>query len=629
MLFKKKPDEQTIKNPDKSLDKNNIPDEKQKASESQKSAETRGPAEKQNPVAAQKPVTNQNSITSPASDAGRNPVASLPHSAPSRKFETDFFSIIGKVKNLRGALWRLKTQPKKPVIEEGFVISEPKHLMILHKQTDPSLIDVRYSLIEPYAYVRIFWDVKRRELVYNIIEPRLGSDDNDRFSKIMKGLMEIVDVELSTIKNPEMAVAYMEKYIKKIISEYGFELSRGEYIKLLYYVYRDFVGLNEIEPIMHDSFIEDVGCDGVNIPLYVVHKKFGSLRTNITFSNPEQLNNFVVKLSERCGRYISYAEPLLDGTLPDGSRVQASLAGDVTTRGPTFSIRKFAEVPFSPVDMLEMGTTDSQVLAFLWLAVEYGASILICGGVATGKTSFLNTLSLFIPPEAKIISIEDTRELQLPHENWIPSVARVGFGGHTESGKYGEVTMFDLLKESFRQNPDYVIVGEVRGTEAYVMFQGMAAGHPSIGTMHAGKVEDVVHRLETPPIELSPSLIETLDMIIVMVHAREVNKSARRVKEVSEIESIDSTTGAASVNKVFVWMPSSDGFQFNGSMVMLQKISKAKGISIEDLEREMGRRKKVLEWMKKQGMKDYLKVAEILSDYHKNPEKVLKMAGIT
>jgi archaeal flagellar protein FlaI len=497
--------------------------------------------------------------------------ASAPASASApRAMGNKNVSVVERIRGLRGALWRVQT--KAAVQQDNFLISEPKYLVILQKSADPSQIDVRYPLLEPYAYAKIFWDPKKKELVYNVMEPKIGKDDGEIFSKVMKGLMEIVDVELSTIKNSEAAISYMESYIKKVVSEYGLSLTRGQYVKLLYYVYRDFVGLNEIEPLMHDSYIEDIGCDGTGVPLYIVHKKFGSIRTNISFNELEKLNNFVVKLSERCGRYISYAEPLLDGTLPDGSRVQASLAGDVTTRGPSFSIRRFSEEPFSPVDMMEMGTADSQLLAFLWLSIEYGASILICGGVATGKTSMLNTLSLFIPQEAKIISIEDTRELQLPHENWIPSVARIGFGGQTESGKYGEVTMFDLLKESFRQNPDYVIVGEVRGAEAYVMFQGMAAGHPSIGTMHAGKVEDVVHRLETPPIELSPSLIETLDMIIFMVHAREVNKSARRVKEISEIESIDSTTGAASVNKVFAWMPSSDTFQFNESVVMLQKI---------------------------------------------------------
>ncbi len=534
-------------------------------------------------------------------------------------------SILEKLKSLRGALVRTNQKIAQP---EGFVIREPKRLISVSKDADPSHIDVRYPLLEPYAYARISWSEKGRELVYNVMEPELGKKDMETYSKIIKGLMEVVDVELSAIKSPEFAVNYVEGFMRRIISEYGLALTRGQYIRLLYRVYRNFVGLNEIEPLMHDPNIEDIGCDGIGVPLYVVHKKFGSLRTNIVFSDLEILRDFVVKLSERCNRYISYAEPLLDGTLPDGSRVQASLAGDVTTRGPTFSIRKFAEEPFSPIDMLENGTADSEMLAYLWLAVENGASILICGGVATGKTSFLNALSIFIPRESKIISIEDTRELQLPHENWIPSASRVGFGAATAEGKYGEVTMFDLLKESFRQNPDYVIVGEVRGAEAYVMFQGMAAGHPSIGTMHAGKVDDVIHRLETPPIELSPSLIETLDMIIIMVHAREINKSARRVKEISEIESLDSVTGTANTNKVFAWLPSSDSFQFNESAIMFQKISKSKGTSLEQLRLEMERRKKVLEWMRKQGITNYIRVAEVLSDYHKNPEKVLRQAGI-
>lgn len=289
---------------------------------------------------------------------------------------------------------------------------------------------------------------------------------------------------------------------------------------------------------MQDPYIEDISCDGTGIPLYIVHRRFGSIRTNIIFNDLKNLREFVVKLAERCGRFISYAEPLLDGTLPDGSRVQATFASDVTTRGPSFTIRKFVQEPFSPIDLLNKKTVNSDILSFLWLAVENEASILIAGGAGTGKTTLLNALLMFIPNEAKIISIEDTRELNLPHENWIPSVTRVGF-----AKGYGEVTMFDLLKEAFRQTPDYVIVGEVRGAEAYVMFQGMAAGIPAMGTMHAGRVEDVIYRLQTPPISLSPALIDTLDLVVVMSHAREKGESSRRTREIVEIESVDSVTG--------------------------------------------------------------------------------------
>jgi flagellar protein FlaI len=539
--------------------------------------------------------------------------------------------LLKKIRSLRGRLRRALLKPKKIISRKPklpkFEVFKPRHLIILNKIEDPKKVDIRYPLIEPYAYARIRWDEKEKMIIYNVIEPRLDEREKKIVKTIIDALLEIVDIELSKIRKPEEAMNYIEENVRRIIEELNIELKPEEYLKIMYYIFRDFVGLNEIEPLMHDVYIEDIGCDGVGVSVYVVHKRFGSLKTNIVFDDVEKLRDFVIKLAERCGRYISYAEPLLDGTLPDGSRVQATLAEDVTTRGPTFSIRKFRENPFSPIDIIELGTASAEVLAYLWVAVENKRSMLICGGVATGKTTFLNTLSLFIPPEAKIVSIEDTRELYLPHENWIPSVARIGFGVPTREGKYGEVTMFDLLKESFRQNPDYVIVGEIRGKEAYVMFQGMASGHACLGTMHAGKVEDVIYRLETPPIELSPSLVETLDIIIIMVHAREKGKSARRVKEIVEIESIDPHTGVARTNRIYSWIPTTDTFERHGSSWVLQKISRLKGVSIEELEKEIERRKRILEWMREKGMKDYKKVAGIISEYYKNPESVLKLIG--
>jgi flagellar protein FlaI len=185
--------------------------------------------------------------------------------------------------------------------------------------------------------------------------------------------------------------------------------------------------------------------------------------------------------------------------------------------------------------------------------------------------------------------------------------------------------MFDLLKEAFRQTPDYVIVGEIRGQEAYVMFQGMAAGMPSIGTMHAGKVEDVIHRLETPPINLSPALIETLDIVVIMVHAKEKGESSRRIKEIVEIESIDEKTGTARTNRAYSWLPSEDEFEYRGYSWLLQEISKLKGIGIESLQKDMLTRKKILDWMVKKDLRDYKEVAQIISDYYRDPKKVIKM----
>ncbi len=421
-----------------------------------------------------------------------------------------------------------------------------------------------------------------------------------------------------------MAFDYMEKKVREILQETEITMSNVSYNKIMYYIYRDFVGLNEIEPLMHDPYIEDISCDGLGVPIYVVHKKLGSIETNIVFTDNEKLRNFVVKLAERCGRYISYAEPLLDGSLPDGSRVQSSLSEDVTTRGPTFSIRKFTAEPLSPVDLINLGTVSSEVMAYIWFCIESGVSMLICGGTATGKTTLLNAISLFIPPEFKIVSIEDTRELQLPHENWIPSVTRMGFGAIDATGeRYGEVTMFDLLKESFRQNPDYVIVGEIRGKEASVMFQGMASGHPSIGTMHAAGVSTVIKRLQSPPIDLSPSLVEILDLVITLTHARERGKSARRVKSIEEIQSVE-VNGFARVSGVFRWIPSKDSFEQGEGNFVLNKIAQTRGLSSQDLRREITNREKIINWMVRKKMTNWREVGKIVSRYHISPEEVLR-----
>lgn len=530
--------------------------------------------------------------------------------------------------DLRGALRKKIDELRDIGVEEypDVIIKEPGHLIVLPSSKESSKIDVKYPLLEPFAEARVRWEPEKKSLVYDVIEPDLTKKERGIFELLKKDLLKLIDVELSGIKEKKKVFEYMQDQLKKILKSENIKLRRDTYAKISYYIYRDFVGLNEIEAVLHDPYIEDIGCPGLDIPVFVVHRKFGSMETNIEFNDGGYLNNFVIKLAERCGRYISYANPLLDGSLPDGTRVQATIAKDVTTKGPTFSIRKFRITPFSPVDMLNFNTASSDVMAYLWLMVENRASTLICGGVSTGKTSFLNVMCTFIAPEDKIVSIEDTRELNIPHDNWIPSVSRVGFGIPDTSGKrYGEVTLFELLRESFRQNPDYVIVGEVRGREAYVMFQGMASGHSSLGTVHAGSIEDVIKRLETPPIELSPTLIETLDIIIVMVHAKEKGKSTRRVKEINEIESIDPKTGTPHSIRVFDWNPSSDDFNDNTEeSYLLKKVAFERGIPYKKLAEDLEKRKRILEWMKKFAVTDFNDVAKIINLYYKEPSIVME-----
>ncbi|MEK6887466.1 MAG: ATPase, T2SS/T4P/T4SS family [Candidatus Aenigmatarchaeota archaeon] len=1040
---------------------------------------------------------------------------------------------------LRGALYR-KLHSKKTVIngtragqmllcmrkteEPKFRFEPMKSLITLPRPSDIKISGIVYPLIKPYSYANIHYDAKEGAVVYDIIEPKLNEKEIFILKKVYDGLVQIIDITLSDIKEKEKMIVFLEKSVTRLLDEYEIKVSEKEYVKIMYYIFRDLVGLNRIESLLNDPYIEDIGCDGTGIAIYVVHQKFGSVKTNIVYHEIKELREFVTKLAERCDRYISYADPLLDGSLPDGTRVQASLASDVTTRGPTFSIRKFREEPISPVDMIRLNTVSAEMLAYLWFLIENDINILIAGGVATGKTSLLNSISFFIPPEAKIVSIEDsvtgdaemlikrngiaelvkigdlvdeminkygrdkehgenkegievltmdknckiefqkpsafirhlvnkdiyevttatgkkvkvtkdhslfglddygnvieakpedlekikfiatprcipyegseiteinliehldklsgefltgapisrifeipydefkkigvdkgkyawwkrksmvstdvfaqlsnkttftrdeieqiriigkrscvsmpvifpindnflnflglwvgdgcydsrnknrviisnidkecieavrrlaaslninvslmsdnvsmslnstllykvmknvlgfdghadtkriptfiqntsngqiseflkgyfsadgtvknyeascssqslgllndiqtlllrfgiisrishytrkdkcrdlsissseniskfrrigflqerksskieilasrhshhtktdiiplggelaaeinqyqklsfpymngmqnigrqylqtivrdcesqmlhqlaesdifwdkvrdvrimpseeiyvydlsvpenesfvcsniilhnTRELNLPHENWIPGVARTGFTG---TG-VGEVTMFELLRESFRQNPDYLIVGEIRGKEAYVMFQGMASGHPSISTIHAGGVEDLMKRLQTKPISLSVGLIESLDMVIVMIHAREKGKSARRVKEIVEIESIDINTGAPHSVKSFVWIPAEDIYEYRSNSWLLNKVSTEKGIPMSVIVSEIAKRKKVLIWMLENNITNMKDIAKYVSLCHQSPEKMARI----
>ncbi|MEM5776828.1 MAG: type II/IV secretion system ATPase subunit [Candidatus Aenigmatarchaeota archaeon] len=509
-----------------------------------------------------------------------------------------------------------------------FFVQYTNNFVEFPKTNNLTEIDFKYPLIIPFANAHIKWNPDIEQLVYYLEEPNLTIEDKKNLKKITDELVDSIQVGFNTIKDQKKAEQYLESQVIKIIENLNIPITKEKFVKIMYFIFRDFIGLNKIEPLLRDPWIEDIGCDGVGIPIYIVHRKYGSIQTNVVFDDLVELREFVIKLAEKSGRYISYAEPILDGTLPDGSRINASLAGDVTTRGPTFSIRKFSERPYSPVELIEFNTASSDIMAYFWYLIENGASILIAGGVATGKTTFLNSICMFIPPEAKVVSIEDTRELKIPHEHWIPSVTRLGFGVPMPTGeKYGEITLFDLLKTSFRQNPDYVIVGEVRGKEAYVLFQGISSGHPSLTTFHAGSIDTVIKRLTTPPIELSASLVESLDVVVIMSHAKEKGKSARRVKEIEEIKTIDPDTLKVVTNRVADWDPSSDKFNFYGKSITVEKICHFKGILSEDAWMEIARRKTILEWMLKNGIKDYEKVSSLINEYYKNPEKVLSRVG--
>jgi len=490
-------------------------------------------------------------------------------------------------------------------------------------------INVRYPLIPPFAFAHIYWDEDSKELLYSVEEPILSPAEKELLELVKTGLEEMINISFVRAAKTNLIIKYLEQNIQSILTELGTKVSKETYDKIVYFIVRDSIGLNAIEPLMRDYYIEDIECNGDNFPLYIVHRKYANLRTNVEFMQREELVNFVEKLSQKAGRYVSYARPLLDGALPDGSRVNATYTEDITTRGPTFTIRKFTKDPWSPIHLLKFRTVNAEALAFIWLAVESKANLMFVGETASGKTTFMNAVSQFIPPEARICSIEDTRELNLPHSNWLPAVTRAGFGLPTILGtQYGEITLFDLLKETFRQAPDYVILGETRGEETYVLFQGMASGHPSFATFHAASVETMVRRFETPPISLPASLVASLDIVIVVTHIKTPEKSYRRMKQFVEIIDVPPEIGRVNSNVLFQWDAVKDVFSYGGRSVMLKKISARTGVSEKELLIEVDRRARLLTKMLESSIIEFADVSKIINSYYKNKESVLKYFGL-
>ncbi|PSH01555.1 MAG: hypothetical protein BRC27_01800, partial [Nanohaloarchaea archaeon SW_10_44_10] len=465
-----------------------------------------------------------------------------------------------------------------------------------------------------YAWAYITWSEKEGELIYRVIEPELEPETEKALGRIRMILERSFDVNFTDLETEE-AEEYLEEKINHITDKYNISLDNDQRQVIRYYAKRDFAGLGKLQPLMNDKEIEDISCDGAGIPVYAYHRnpKFGSLKTDVVWNDTDELDSFVMKLSQRCGRSISVSSPLLDGSLPDGSRVQATLATDIARKGSNFTIRRFTEDPLTPIHMMDFETENAQMMSYLWTVIEHEKSVLVCGTTGAGKTSQLNALSLFIRPDKKIVSIEDTPELRLPHDHWVPEVARSGFGSSVEEG--GKVSMDDLLKESLRQRPEYIIVGEVRGEEAYILFQQMATGHTGLSTIHADSLEMLMDRLTTNPINLSPSLIETLDAIMLIKRIRRGDKYIRRITGIYEVEGYNKRTGI-DANKVFGWDSHSDNYEVVNNSILLKDIVDQTGGDKEQIRNELKKRQHVLQYMQDEGTKHYRDVGDIISRYY-------------
>lgn len=383
-------------------------------------------------------------------------------------------------------------------------------------------------------------------------------------------------------------------------------LTQSEYRALEYYIMREKIGMGLLEPVIKDKNIEDITCDGYG-PIFLEHKVFKGLKTAIEFSQKD-LNRFVLQLSEKIGKPITFASPIIDATLPDGSRINIVYGDDVSKRGSNFTIRKFSDKPMSILTLIESNTMDYSMAAYLWIMLQEGMSMFVSGETASGKTTTLNAVVAFIPPTAKIVSIEDTAEVQVPHKNWTREITRGGGKGTNQS----EVGMFDLLKAALRQRPNYIIVGEIRGIEGAIAFQAIQTGHPVLSTFHAASVEKLIQRLTGDPINIPKTYVDNLNLVLIQSAVRRPDgKVVRRVLSINEIVGYNPQTKGFSYVEAFSWDPVTDTFTFKGSgssYLLEQKVARKLGIPSHKTKivyDEIEKRAKILKKISESKMTDY------------------------
>jgi flagellar protein FlaI len=477
----------------------------------------------------------------------------------------------------------------------------------------------KYPLYEPFAHVAIVQNPKTGEYKYILDELQLDPLERAIYNRILEILLAEMESPKEEIADPRK---FFAEEAKKIVDKYRISLGwlpDVSWYKIIYHAERDLVGFGLIDPLMRDPNIEDISCDGVNKPVYIWHRNYENIETNLRFESDEELDNMVIKLVHMAGKHVSSAFPIVDASLPGKHRLAVCYRREVTPFGTAFTIRKFREDPYSIIDLINLGTFSEEMAAYFWLCLEYRASIMVLGGTAAGKTTALNSLACLIKPGSKIITIEETPELNLPHENWISFVARQSYG--LGESNIGEVTLFDLVKTSLRHRPDYLIVGEVRGQEAYVLFQALATGHGGMCTMHAENLDSAIKRLTQKPMEISPAYIPLMNIVLSIQRVTRVGegkmKAYRRVMDVYEISDYED------YKRTFKWIPIKD--QHSPSLdksVLLTTISERTGLSKKELIAEIEKRKEVLRWMRESNIRSYKDVATIIAEYYIRPAEI-------
>ena len=542
----------------------------------------------------------------------------------------------------------------------------------------------RYWVNEPYAFVIIFHSTKENERKYYAIQPYMTEIETELQTYLTGKLRTSIkyadesiaggDEEYRREVIAEETYTLLDRYdlytrpdgsdpLSSLLDRFGFEPTEGiaariagalgyasasesiddiegltarpepavleddpetltEYQveKLLYYLQRDFIGYERIDPIKYDINVEDISCDGYDSPVFVYHSEYEQIISNVHHGTDE-LDDFVVKLAQRSGKGISKRSPQVDCSLPDGSRAQLTLGKEVSDHGTNYTIRQFKDVPFTPVDLINWRTFSLDEMAFLWLCIENHKSLIFAGGTASGKTTSLNAVSLFIPSNSKIVSIEDTREVELPQRNWIASVTRPSFSDDDK----GDVDEFDLLEAALRQRPDYIVMGEIRGEEGRTLFQVMSTGHTTYTTFHADSVGEVLKRFTTDPINVSKTMFTALDLVSIQTSTRVKGRKVRRNKSLTEINHYDAENDEINVQDVYQWQAETDEFLQMGESNTLAEIRFDRGWDHATLSEEMFKRRVILAYLIDRGLNTYAEVAATAQAFINDPETILAL----